>query len=134
MLIVQLLVVCGIAYAVGEVVLTQQQLEEKLKANRILDMYITDAGITGMETNEYNAPSNEFLVPGVFEKMPEKLSTLAKDHDVRILPSQASRTINKVLWLPILSLAFNMIVLFSILITLIRINKRIASIERLIKK
>ena len=49
-------------------VMTEQQLEEKIKANKILDMYTTDAGIMGMELNQFGAPSTAFIVPGNYNE------------------------------------------------------------------
>ena len=105
-----------------------------MKANRILDMYLTDAGITGFETNEYGAPSNEFLVPGPYKKMPEQILVLAKEYNIQILPSRLSAKADRRAWLPMMLWLFNVAVLLSILVTVIIINKRVANIEKLIKK
>jgi hypothetical protein len=124
----------AIANAWGKVVLNEQQLEEKLKAGRILTMYITDSGIFGVETNEYNAPSDEFLVPGNYQEMPDKFSVLAREHNVQVMPSQLSKDTNRMLWLPMVSWLFNELILICILIAVIMLYRRIASIEKLIKK
>jgi hypothetical protein len=119
---------------VAQPVLSEQQLQEKIKANRILDMYLTDAGITGFETNQYGAPSSEFIVPGPYEKIPDGILALAKEHNVRIMPSQLSKKADGRVLLPMVMWLFNVIVLLSILVTVIIINKRVSNIEKLIKK
>jgi hypothetical protein len=134
LILIQFTMTCGLAVAAGQLVLTEQQLQEKMKANRILDMYLTDAGITGHETNEYGAPSNEFLVPGPYAKMPKQILVLAQEHNIQILPSQLSAKTDRRAWLPMILWLFNVCVLLSILITVIIINKRVANIEKLIKK
>ncbi len=133
-IILHLVLSCGVAHAVGETVITEQQLEEKIKASRIMDMYLTDAGIKGFEINEYGAPSNQFLVPGPYEKMPEKLLALAKERNIQILPSQLTKKADGRVLLPMVMWLFNLVVLLSILVTVIIINKRVANIEKLIKK
>ena len=49
--ILLVLSVSSFAFAVGETVITEQNLKEKVMAKRILDMYLTDAGIKGFELN-----------------------------------------------------------------------------------
>ena len=67
----ELLVLCGVTNAVAQTVLTEQQLQEKIMANkRILDMYLMDAGITGVELDQYGSHPNQFLVSGPYEKIP----------------------------------------------------------------
>lgn len=118
----------------GQVVLSEQQLQEKIAAKKILHVYLTDAGITGFEINQYGAPSDEFLVPGPYEKMPDKILALTKEHNVQVLPSQLSKKVDGRAWLPIVMWLFNVTVLLSILVTVIIINKRVANIEKLVKK
>lgn len=134
LVLMQLVLTCGVSHAVGRLIISGQQLEEKMKAGKVLDIYLTDAGITGMDTNEYNVPSNEFLVPGAFEEIPERFMALAKEHNVKVLPSQLSKKVDRRALLPMILWIFNVVVLLSILATVININKRVANIEKLIKK
>jgi len=123
-----------VADSYAQAVFSEQQIQEKIVANKILHMYLTDVGITGFEINQYGAPSEEFLVPGRYEKIPERILLLAKEHNVLILPSQLSKKTEGRAWLPMVIWFFNVTVLLSILVTVIIINKRVSNIEKLIKK
>ncbi len=59
---------------------------------------------------------------------------LAKEHNVKVLPSQLSKKVDRRALLPMILWIFNVVVLLSILATVININKRVANIEKLIKK
>jgi hypothetical protein len=124
-----------IVLAVGETVITEHDLKEKILANRILDMYLTDAGIKGFELNQYGAPSNEYIVPGPYDKLPAEISNLAESHNVRILPSQQSPKMTPLKFLAaLLYRSFFILVPVLILVWIIRVNKKLAAIIELLKK
>ena len=123
------------ALAVGETVITEHDLKEKLSANKILDMYLTDAGIKGFELNQFGAPSNEFVVPGSYDKMPEEIEHIAKSHNVQILPSQQSPKMTPLkFWGAILYRLFFILMPVLIFIWLIIVNKKLKAILELLKK
>jgi hypothetical protein len=124
-----------VVLAVGETVITEHDLKEKLSVNKILDMYLTDAGIKGFELNQFGAPSNEFIVPGSYDKMPEEISNIAKTHNVQILPSQLSPKMTPLkFWAAILYRLLFISVPVLILIWLIIVNKKLKAILELLKK
>ncbi len=124
-----------IVLAVDETVITEHDLKDKLSANRILDMYLTDAGIKGFELNQFGAPSNEFIVPGSYDKMPEEISAIAKTHNVQILPSQLSSKMTPLkFWGAILYRLLFILVPMLILIWPIIVNKKLKAILELPKK
>jgi hypothetical protein len=131
-LIILSLIITGVNIASAQPVISEQQLEEKIKANKILTMYATDAGITGMELNQFGAPSEEFIVPGDFEDIPAKLKILANEHNVRLLPSQVSSKMTAFKFsLPIL---IYIVIPLGIIILLIVINRKLTLLIKLIKK
>jgi len=131
-LIILSFIITGVSIASAQPVISEQQLEEKIKANKILTMYATDAGITGMELNQFGAPSEEFIVPGDFEDIPAKLKILANEHNVRLLPSQVSSKMTAFKFaLPIL---IYIVIPLGIIILLIIINRKLTLLIKLIKK
>jgi hypothetical protein len=133
--ILLVLSVCSFAFAVGEIVITEQNLKEKVMAKKILDMYLTDAGIKGFELNQYGAPSNEFIVPGSYEKLPAEIANIAESHNVRILPSQQTPKMTPLkFWGAILYRLFFIVMPVLIFIWLIIVNKKLKAILELLKK
>jgi hypothetical protein len=133
--ILLILSISSIAFAVGETVITEQDLKEKILAKRILDMYLTDAGIKGFELNQYGAPSNEFIVPGSYEKLPAEISNIAESHNVRILPSQQTPKMTPLkFWGAILYRLFFILMPVLIFIWLIIVNKKLKAILELLRK
>jgi hypothetical protein len=131
-LIILSLIITGVNIASAQPVISEQQLEEKIKANKILTMYATDAGITGMELNQFGVPSEEFIVPGDFEDIPTKLKILANEHNVRLLPSQVSSKMTAFKFaLPIL---IYIVIPLGIIILLMVINRKLTLLIKLIKK
>jgi hypothetical protein len=130
--LVLLFTMTGIGIANAQQVYSEQQLEEKIKANKILMMYATDAGITGTDLNQFGAPSEEFIVPGNYEDIPERLRTIANAHNVRILPSQVSGKMNAFKFaLPILIYVAIPLVMITLLII---INRKLTLLIKLLKK
>ncbi len=124
-----------IVLAVGEIVITEHDLKEKLLANKILHLYLTDAGITGFELNQFGAPSNEFVVPGSYDKMPEEISNIAKSHNLQVLPSQQSPKMTPFkFWGAIFYQLFFILIPVVILIWLIIVNKKLNTIIEHLKK
>jgi hypothetical protein len=98
-------------------------------------MYLTDAGIKGFELNQYGAPSNEYIVPGPYDKLPAEISNIAESHNVRILPSQQSPKMTPFkFWAALLYRSFFILMPVLIFVWLIMVNKKLKAILTLLKK
>lgn len=127
-----LLLVAIATTAEAKLVLTEQELKQKITDHHISDIYLVDGGIGGLEKNQYGLTSDEIIVIGSYEKIPDDIYKLAQQHNVNVLESQ--RWIHKetrpyAFILPLISWGLN-ITFFVVIITLmIIINKKLSKIK-----
>jgi len=118
----------------AKTIYTMEELKTKITNNEIMNIWLADGGIGGLEINQYKLVSGEFIVFGSFDKIPDELTIISAKHDVKILPSQRYNDLNPVSSLYIQF--FRMILYYSlfigIFIMLILINRKLSKVLKII--
>lgn len=120
----------------AKTVLSEQELKEKIIDNKIYKIYLSKEGIVASGFNQYGVPQEEdFIVLGSYDKIPDDLYKLARQHNVAIFPSQIPIRNNtyKAL-LPFVGWVLYITMLVGIFVVLIIMNKKVSRILEIMIK
>jgi len=125
--------------AFAKTVISETELRDKITNNKIGTIYLdpVDKGIGGLEVNQYGLVSDDVIVKGNYNKIPDDILKLAKDHSVTIAKAEgygSSDDVFSYLAMRALPRFLYIIILFGILVFFILINKKLAKIIKLLTK
>lgn len=114
----------------------EEELKQKLSGKKVTIIYLVDGGIGGLEVNQYGLPSDEFMVIGPYEKIPDDIVSLAQENNVSIKPSQRFNDINKPASpiVQFLGKGFYIFIFTGLLVILLLINKKLSEIIKILNK
>ena len=133
-ILIGIIILCSAETTEAKMVLTFQELKEMIIKEKIYIMYRTDDGLSGVDKNQYDLPSEEFIVTGRFEEIPVDIVKLAKEHHVILGQSQQSGKRND---MPILQMIVTAIWIGTFILVVLFlgiINRKLTKVVKLLSK
>lgn len=136
-LLFSLNLIIGASLAAAMTVLTEAELKSKIMNNEISLLYIINGEIGGLQMNKYGLVADDIVVHGHYQKIPEDIMKLGKEHDVKIEIAQGSgsrQDIFSALSIFIVWKIFYVIIYVGIFVLLILLNRKASKILNILTR
>ncbi len=120
----------------ARLVLNEEELKQKIVDNSVSTIYLADGGLGGIEKNRFGLVTDDFIVVGPYEKIPDDMLDLARKHNVTITESQRFNDRQKPtsLAMQLFGIGFYFLSYCVLLIVLIIINKKLSTIISILNR